>query len=138
MAGPSTVSPISRALIIALRANTSLKDALTGMHEGIAPSKAGYPFLTYHLQYAPMTPDWGAVMRRTGYTIQVWSTDQVEARNLDSLVAETLWDAALSIDEQTTLLCRRVTDLSSVGVDDQGYRVYQVGGVYEIWTDREL
>jgi hypothetical protein len=139
MAAPTGTAPIARALVQTLRANTALKAGLTGgMHEGEAPVGARPPWLVYGLQYGPMEYGWGSMMIPSGFHIVVFSRDQVEARNLDSLVVETLHDAALSVDGQSTLFCRRVLDLSSTDVDDEGLKVYQVGGVHEITTDQTI
>jgi hypothetical protein len=109
-----------------------------GFHEGEAPAGTKHPWLTYSLQFGPMSYSWGSVMYPSGFTILVNSRDQVEARNLDSLVVQTLHDAALNVDGQSTLLSRRVLDLSSTDTDEEGRKVYQVGGLHEIWTDQTL
>lgn len=137
MAAPKGQTPIIRGLVRTLKANTSLKDALTGgIWEGVAPLKQEYPILTYHLQYNRDAWFNGSLLKKPGYAIFVWDTDLGQARNLDQLVLDTLWDAELAIDQQSTLLCRRVMDLSSQHVDDQGLLVFQVGGVHEIWADQ--
>jgi hypothetical protein len=106
------------------------------MHEGVAPLDTGYPWLVYSLHYAPAFEAWGSTILQAGFDIFVFSRGQVEARNLDQLVVDALHDAALSVDGQSTLFCRRTEDLSSVDVDGEGQKVYQVGGIYEIWTDQ--
>lgn len=139
MAVPTGTAPIARALVQKLRANTSLKAGLTGsFHEGIAPYGTQFPWLVYTLAYGPMDYQWGSMLIPAGYDIVVFSRDQVEARNLDALVAQTLHDADLSVDGQSTLLSRRVNDLSSADVDEEGLKVYGVGGTYEFWTDQTL
>lgn len=139
MTAPTGTAPIARALVQTLRANATLKAALTGgIHEGEAPLGSRHPWLIYGLQYGPMDYAWGSMMIPSGFHLVVFSRDQVEARNLDSLVVETLHDAALNVDGQTTLLCRRVLDLSSVDVDDEGLKVYGQGGLHEITTDQTL
>jgi hypothetical protein len=50
----------------------------------------------------------------------------------------TLHDAALNVSEQTTLYCRRSSDVQSVDTDGQGKKVYMVGGMYDIWTAQGL
>jgi hypothetical protein len=139
MTAPTGTAPIARALVQALRANATLKAALGNeFHEGIAPIGTQYPWLVYGLQYGPMDYAWGSLTIPSGFHIMVVSRDQVEARNLDQLVVETLHDAALPVDGQSTLFSRRILDLSSADVDDEGQKVYEVGGIHEIWTDQTI
>ena len=138
MSAPTGSAPIARALVHILRSNATLKAGLDGFHEGEAPRGATYPWLSYGLQYAPYEYQWGSAIIPSGFRIFVYSRDQVEARNLDSLVMQTLHDAALDVDGQSTLFCRRILDLSSTDVDEEGNKVYMVGGVHEIWTDQDL
>lgn len=135
----STTAPIKRALVAKLRANQTLKDALLGgIHEGFAPEKVRYPVLTYASVYSPYIYDWTNLMLVAGFDLNVWSTSSVDANNVDALVLSTLHDASLSVDGQTTLICRRVADLGSQDVDEEGRKVYMVGGTYEIWTDQPI
>lgn len=135
----TTSAPIKRALVQTLRANTSLHGQLAGgIHEGFAPSKVDYPFLVYQLIYDPLAYTWGSMLHLAGFDIKIFHTDSVAANNLDALVLTTLNDAALSVTGQTLLYARRVADLSSPDVDDEGKKVYMVGGTYEVWTDQPL
>lgn len=137
MAAPTGTALISRALVQALKANATLKAGLAGgIHEGLAPEATAYPFLTYQLHYSTINSGWGWTEVKAGYDIFVWSRDQVEARNLDQLVHETLWDAQLTVTGQSLLYCRRTTDMSLVDVDRQGLKLYQVGGLYKIYTNQ--
>ena len=139
MATPGTVAPIKQALVQTIRANVALKAALTGgVHEGIAPQATRYPFLTYQLHYAPYNYIWGSVMKYVGFDVFVWAENSVDANNVDALAAAALHDASLSVAGQSTLICRRTSDISSVDVDEEGKRIYQVGGTYEVWTDQPL
>lgn len=133
-----TISPIKQALIAKLRTNTSLKDGLTGgMHEGVALSGSAPPLLIYQVTYAPRVYDFSQhVTVVMGVDIWIYSNDQVEAQNLDTLVYQTLSDASLTVSGQSILYCRRVLDLSSGDVDQAGKKFYQVGGQYEIWSDQ--
>jgi hypothetical protein len=116
-----------------------LKSGLTGgIHEGVAPLGSVFPWLVYNLQYGPMEYGWGDLTIPSGYTVVVFGRDQVEARNLDGLVVETLHDVELSVEGQTTLFSRRILDLSSADVDDEGQKVYGIGGVHELWTSQTL
>lgn len=136
---PTTVAPIEQALVQTLRASTALKAALLGgIHDGVAPEGTVEPWLVYSLHYAPYDFAWGSTTIRAGFDIFVFWTDQVGARNLDQLVMTTLHDAALSVSGQSTLFCRRLQDVQEFDVNEEGKKVYQVGGVYEIWTDQDL
>lgn len=133
----SSTAPIKRAIVAHLRRSAALKAALAGgFHEGFAPEKADYPFLTYQLIYAPIARDWGAQQYVAGFDIRIFSSESVEANNIDALVLTVLDDAALDIDGQSTLLCHRVADLASQDVDDEGRKIYMVGGTHEVWTDQ--
>lgn len=133
----STTAPIKRALVAHLRKSAALKAELAGgIHEGFAPEKADYPFLTYQLIFAPIRRQWDAQQYITGFDIRIFSGESVEANNIDALVLTVLDDAALEVDGQSTLLCHRVADLASQDVDEEGRKIYMVGGSYEIWTDQ--
>jgi hypothetical protein len=135
---PTNLQPIFQALVRTLRANAALKAAVAGFWEGAAPAGTDYPFVTYH--HAGGGDDWymGSVTKKPKVAIQVWGDDQVEARNLDQLIINTLWDAELSIDQQSTLLCRRTADISQSNAEGSGQKIYQVGGIYTIWSDQNL
>jgi hypothetical protein len=133
----SSTAPIKRAIVAHLRKSAALKAALGGgIHEGFAPEKAEYPFLTYQLIYAPIRRQWGAQQYISGFDLRIFSDDSVEANNLDALVLTVLDDAALEVDGQSTLLCHRVADLASQDVDEEGRKIYMVGGTHEVWTDQ--
>ncbi len=135
----TTSAPIKRALVAQLRTSTALKAALPGgIHEGFAPEKAPYPILIYNMAYSPYDYIWGSVMIVGGVDLNIWSYSSVDANNIDALVMQTLNDAQLSVDGQTTLICRRVADLSSQDTDEEGRKLYMVGGTYEVWTDQLL
>jgi hypothetical protein len=132
----SSSAPIKRALVQQLRSSAALKAEIPGgIHEGFAPDRAQYPFLTYQLVYAPIRRQWGSQQYITGFDLRIFSGDSVEANNVDALVLDVLNDAALVVDGQTTLLCHRVADFSVPDVDEEGRKVYIVGGTYEVWTD---
>lgn len=133
----STTAPIKVAIVQAIRANSTLYSQLTGgIHEGFAPSKVAYPFMTYQLVYDPIAYTWGSMLHLAGFDLRIFHTNSVDANNLDALVMTTLNDAALSVAGQSTLFARRVADLSFPDVDDEGRKVYMVGGTYEVWTDQ--
>ena len=133
------IAPIKHALVRYLRTNAALKAALPGgIHEGFAPPSTKYPFLTYQVHYAPSRYTWTSVTLEVGFDVFVWTVDSVEADNLDALVLSTLHDADLVVDGQSTLICRRVSSLSLPDTDGEGKKIYQVGGIYEIWADQPL
>jgi hypothetical protein len=130
----STVANIKQALVATMRANNPLKNAVTGFYEGFAPSATAYPFVTYTVAFAPYDFAWGSVTIRTAFDVNVFAENPVDANNIDALVLAALHNVELSVTGQSTLICRRVGDLSSQDVDEEGKKVYQVGGTYEIWT----
>lgn len=134
----TTSANIKQALVATLRANNTLKDAINGIYEGFAPAKTKYPFVTYSFVPAAYDFAWGSAMLLATVDIFVFSENSVEANNLDALVLNTLQDAALDVTGQSTLLCRRVLDLSETDVDEEGKKIYQVGGSFSIWTDQPL
>lgn len=134
---PTGTAPIKQALVAKMRASAPLKAAATGgIHEGVAPQKTDYPFITYSLGYTPWYYTWDSVMLDVPLVVSVFHTNSVEAHNLDALVLAALQEAPLAVSGQSTLICRRVGDLSSQDVDEEGKKIYQVGGRYEIWTDQ--
>jgi hypothetical protein len=129
---------ILRTLVQAVRANAALKASLKGgIHEGFSPEDTlVYPLAIYVLVAAVNEDAWGSRMIVALVDITVYSRDQVEASNLDVSMLQTLDGASLTVDGQTTLIARRVNDLRSTDVDEEGLKVYGVGGSYEIWTDQ--
>lgn len=133
----STSANIKRALVVWLRSNAELKAALVGgIHEGFAPEKPDFPLLKFDVIGAPYDYLWGSLMIFMRVDVWVYSRNAVEADNLDGLVARVLDDAALSVDGQTTLICRREMDLRSTDTDEEGRKVYGVGASYVIETDQ--
>ena len=117
-----------------MRANTPLQTAVTGFYEGFAPGNKAYPIVVYNLVFAPYDFAWGSVTIRTAFDVSAFHPNPVDANNIDALVSTVLHNAELSVSGQSTLLCRRVADLSNQDVDEEGKKVYQIGGTYEIWT----
>lgn len=135
--GITTTGAIRRGLVQYLRTSAALKAALTGgIHEGFAPAKASYPFLTYDLIYSPIRRQWGSQQYLSGFDIRVFSDDSVVANNIDALLLTVLDDAALVVAGQSTLLCHRIADLANPDEDEEGRKVYVVGGTYDVWTDQ--
>ena len=136
----STVAPVKRAVVQKLRAYSPLVAAIAGgIHEAIAPRKVKYPFIVYQIVASSYEYDWTGMQIHALMDISTYAVNPVEANNLDALIAGALNDAALTVDGQTSLLCRRVGDLpTGPDVDSEGKRIYQVGGTYSIWTDQPL
>ena len=145
----STAHPIDRAIVRTIRAggrvasytNPEGDQPLTGkwLHEAFAPEKRPYPIVTY--QRFPSTPRiylWGSMMIVARYDIKVFSPSSVEAHTLDALIATELDEAELPVAGQSTLICRRMADLGSPDVDEEGTKIYMVGGTYEVITDQPL
>lgn len=128
---------IMRALVVAFRANVSLRAALIGgLHEGFSAEKLIYPFGIYTPVTMPYVDDHTSRTIIALVDVTIFSRSQVEASNLDQSMNETLDGASLSVSGQTALICHRVADLRSQDVDEEGRKVYGVGGSYEIWTSQ--
>jgi hypothetical protein len=136
----STSAPAKRAIVQTLRALGALTSAINGgIHEGIAPRKIKYPFIVYQLSSSVYDYTQTGVMLKMLYDISVFAENPVDANNIDALVSQALNEAELSVDEQTSLLCRRVSDLpTGPDIDSEGKRIYQVGGTYSAWTYQTL
>jgi hypothetical protein len=133
------LAPVKQALVQALRSDTALKAALPGgIHEGFAPPKTPYPLLTYTVHFAPHDYLWGSVMNDIGFDVFVFAENSVVADNLDALVLTALHDVELVVTGQSTLICRRVSSLSLPDSNEEGKKIYQVGGVYHVITDQPL
>lgn len=133
-------SNITRALVQFMRAQTGLYATLTGgIHKGVAPEKTAYPFGAYTVVAAPYEDDFGGDTRIILVAVDVvfYSRNPVEADNFDQSWTEVLDGAELTVEGQTTLICRRTHDLDLPPErDEEGKKVYPVGGTYEIWTDQ--
>ena len=149
----STTAPIKTAVIRTLRfghgprsyvfpAGHKLEgqQALTGkwLHDGFAPEKHPYPFVTYQFINSMKSYPWGSVMTLAAVDVKVFSLNNVEADNLFVLCAAVLDEAPLQIAGQATLICRRVADLGGPDVDEEGRKISMVGATYMIWTDQPL
>lgn len=141
MAAPTGIAPVKQALVKALRANAALKAAVNNeFHEAVAPPKTDYPFVVYQVHYSVPSYYWGGVTTKIGFDVFLLSDDQVEAHNLDQLIIDSLFDANLDLGSsgQRVLYCRRISDLSSADLDESGRRIYQMGGLHEVWTDQQI
>jgi hypothetical protein len=135
-----THGPILQALVRRIRANDELYGRLIGgIHQGFAPEKFKYPIAVYNFVFGPYDYQWGSLTLIAGIDLFVFSRNSVEADNLDTALAGWLSDQPLPVEGQTTLYCRRVATVPSPpDVDDEGEKVYQSGGTYEIWTDAPI
>jgi hypothetical protein len=133
-----TSQNIWRALVAMLRSNTALRTAvLGGIHEGRAPEKVAYP----HLVWTPVVPgvnedDWSSRMIVALGDVVIVSRSSVEASNLDQSVADLLDEGVLTVIGQTALICYRTADIRLDEPDEEGQKVYRIGGSYEIWTNQ--
>lgn len=135
-----THHPITNALVARIR-EAPLYDDLTGIYQGYAPEKASYPFAVYNLVAAPYDYlfDDDDVTLIAFVDVSVFSRNPVEAENLDAAIAAWLSDQPLSVEGQSTLLCRRVATIPpDTDQDDEGHKVYQWGGTYEIQTNAPM
>ena len=132
----STSAPIKRAIVQTLRNNALLKASVDGFHEGFAPKKAEYPHVVFQIVSPIYDYPWGSAMIYCEVDVKAWSTNSVEADNLDALINSTLQDASLAVDGQSTLICRRIRDLIDQDDDEEGNKIYMTGGSYEIITDQ--
>lgn len=137
---PSTSASILQALVQAVRADSSLYASLVGgIHEGFAPEKVSYPMASFTFVTIPYEDQWGARTIVAIVDLVIVSRSQVEAGTLDESMAGTLDGAELTPTGQTSLICRRINDLRlAPDVDEEGQKVYAVGGTYEIWTDQAI
>lgn len=136
----TTSAPIKRGVVRHARSNGPLKAALIGgIHEGFAPEKVKYPFMAYNLVAAPYGNLWGSRVIVALVDIMAFAENGVDASNVDQLILDAFDGAQLTVDGQSTLICRRVADLpGGPDVDSEGKKIYQIGGSYEIWTDQSL
>ena len=136
----TTVAPVKRAVVQKLRASSPLVAAIVGgIHEAVAPRKVRYPFIVYQIVASSYEYDWTGMQIHALMDVSTYAVNPVDANNIDALIAGALNDAALTVDGQTSLLCRRVGDLpTGPDVDSEGTRIYRVGGTYSIWTDQSL
>lgn len=143
----STGFPVKVAIVQTLRDNVALVQAIAAarggaagkwIHEGFAPEKTKYPFVTYKQIYGPYIFGWGFVLLRAGFDIKVFAENSVEVNSLFALLAAELDEAELPVAGQSTLICRRVADLDDQDTDEEGKKIYMVGGSYEVVTDQPL
>jgi hypothetical protein len=133
----STVAPIKRAIVQAMRASTPLTDVIVGgMNEGMAPRKIRYPFVIYLMVSSVREHQFDGQQIKTLWDISGFAENPVDANNVDALIHAALNDQDIAVDGQTTMLCRRVADLpTGPDIDSRGRRIWQAGGSYAVWTD---
>lgn len=137
---PTTSAAIKRGIVRHARANAPLKAAIVGgIHEGFAPEKVRYPFMVYNLVVSPYAGLWGSRVIVALVDMSAFAENGVDANNVDQLILDAFDGSQFTVDGQTTLICRRVSDIpSGPDVDSEGKKIYQIGGSYEIWTDQTL
>lgn len=146
MANVKTAWPLLQAVVQTLRADTALQAVIVGgEHEGVAAPGTKYPFLTYQLGPSPRDNYVDSIQLRALIYVMVHDRDQVRARNTDALVMDALQDVKFNFaatehgsSGQDTLVCQRILDVPDTDTDDEGQKVYQYGGVYEVWIDQPL
>ncbi len=136
----TTSSAIKRGIVRHARSDGPLKAAIVGgIHEGFAPEKVRYPFMVYNLVAAPYGSLWGSRVIVALVDMQIFAENGVDANNVDQLILNAFDGSQFTVDGQTTLICRRVSDIpGGPDVDSEGKKIYQIGGSYEIWTDQTL
>lgn len=133
-----TSQRIVQGLVSAIRANTTLRTALVGgIHEGFSAEDLDYPFAVYVVVATPYEDDHTSRTTVMLVDVTVFSRNQVEASNLDESMGQTLDGASITVSGQTSLICYRVADIRMTDVDEEGQKVYGVGGSYEIWTTQQ-
>jgi hypothetical protein len=134
------VAPVKQAIVKALRDNVALKALVgsDGINEGTEPRSVDYPYIVYSIVHTYR--DWDGTNVTLVTDVDLWSISdsQVQAHTLDQLVADSLEEKVLDLGSsgQTSMLCRRIGDLSSLDIDGAGTRVYQMCGIYRVWTDQ--
>jgi hypothetical protein len=136
----TTSAPIKRAVVQHFRGDAPLKAFFTGgFHEAFAPENVRTPFLVYNFVVAPYSDTWGSRLIVALVDVFSLSEKPVAANNGDQLILNSLDGAELTVDGQSTLICRRAGDLPvPPSLDSEGKKIYQIGGMYEIWTDQPL
>ena len=129
---------IQRALVRTLRASSANSGLPGDWHEGIAPRDTAMPFGTYTEHPTALTDTHTSRLIVASYDVWIVAKDQVEANNLDAAFYNDLEDGLLTVDGQTTLYCRRQSDLRDKEETEAGDMIYRAGGTYSIWTDQSL
>ena len=137
----SGIGAQKQAFVRALRNISALTAAIgsDGIYEGVVTRAVEYPFVVYSVSFSVRSYTWGpGSMMRTGFDVVVVSDDQVVAHNLDQAIIAGMPEVLTfePTSGQSTLFCRRVSDMSSAGRDGEGEKVYNVGGTYALWTDQ--
>jgi hypothetical protein len=128
--------PIVQALVQTIRANLTLKAAVDGLHESVAPKGTTYPFLTYDMVSAVYDDDMSGRIIRASFDVWAWARDQVQASDIDQMVFATLENSLGTVSGQSVMYCRRTEGLRITEIDESGNRIYRRGGTYLIWTQQ--
>lgn len=135
-----TSGPVKQALVAKLRANSAIRTAAVGgIHEGKNASPTiRYPYIVFSLAYGPYERAWGSALFIPGFDIVVRGTDPVGVSNLDALITSELDDSTLEVTGLSTLTVSRVGELPLPPNENaEGRKVFQNGGTYEVWLDKD-
>ena len=129
MTRTQTHHPLTNALVAKLRdpARPVALNDLTAVHQGAAPGKAVYPFVVYNIAVGAYDYLFGNDTTLIAMVdVSVFSRSSVQAEDLDAAIAGWLSDQSLTVDGQTTLLCRRVASIPAApDFDDEGTKGFQ-------------
>jgi hypothetical protein len=143
---PTTTAPIKNGIVRRIRSSSDIKAAINGgIHEREAPRRVRYPFIVFSEVAAPQNTAWGnnggTIEIHAVYDISAIALEKAEAQNLDSLLNRLFGalDSDVQLDDlvvgQHVTLCQRVSTMpTGPDRDDEGRRIVQFGGTYEIWT----
>lgn len=133
-----TSQNIWRAVVVLFRSSSTLRTAFVGgIHEGSAPEKVPDPLCIWTAVVPGVYEDtWGSRGIVALMDLVAVSRNSVEASNLDQSLADVFDEGNLVVTGQRTLICHRVGDIRLDDVDEEGRKVYRVGGSYEIQTQQ--
>jgi hypothetical protein len=102
----------------------------------MAPRRVKYPFVVYLMVSSVREHQFDGQQIKSLWDIKAYAVNPVDANNVDALIEAALNDQDIAVDGQTTMLCRRVSDLpTGPEMDSRGRRIWQAGGSYSVWTD---
>lgn len=143
-----TTAPLKNGIVRLVRSSSDLRTALVGgIHERLAPRRTKYPFMEFSEVSAPFFYSSGGRLLEIHamFDITVFSLNKVEAQNLDLLLARLFGSANADVDldalvvGQHVILCHRIGNTpTGPDRDDEGRRIVQFGGTYEIWSTQPI
>jgi hypothetical protein len=135
----ATPDPIRAAIGGLLSGDEALRALATGgVHHGMAPQAADYPFVVFHRQSGVMV--WSM---RDFWRNQVWTVkgvcrdgDAAAAEAIDARCEELLNDATMDIEGARLMYLRRESDIPPLqATADNGGIIFQVGGMYRVQAE---